>query len=103
MSNWHKSPSMVQVVLHVYGLFSLSKSIGIRATHDFEQFGNALDLLLSGTHYNNIEQEELQHNVDERIKLDNKTYTSPNDITIKQINFPHSYLIDIMVELSHYH
>jgi NAD kinase len=81
----------------------LSKSIGIRATHDFEQFGNALDLLLSNTHYNNREQEELQHNVDKRIKLDNKTYTSPNDITIKQMNFPHSYLIDIMVEHSHYH
>jgi hypothetical protein len=45
----------------------------------------------------------LQHNVDERIKLENKTCPSPNDITIKQMNFPHSYLIDIMVELSHYH
>jgi hypothetical protein len=49
---------MVQVFLHVYGLLSLFKSIGIRATHDFEQFGNALDLLLNNTHYNNGEQEE---------------------------------------------
>jgi hypothetical protein len=49
---------MVQVLFHVYGLLSLFENIGIRATHDFKQFGNALDLLLTNTHYNNGEQEE---------------------------------------------
>ncbi len=51
---------MVQVLFHVYGLLSLFKSIGIRATHDFEQFGNALNLLLPNPHYNDGEQEEFE-------------------------------------------